>query len=222
MLFFLDTANFDEIKEAADFGFLDGVTTNPTLIAKEGKDFKETVLKICGVVKGPVNAEVVSMEAGGMIREARELITWAPNIFVKIPMTEEGMKATSRLSQEGVRVNVTLVFTPNQALLAAKAGATYVSPFIGRLDDIGEDGMKVVEDSVAIYKIYNYSTQVLAASIRHPMHVFRAAQAGAHIVTLPFSVLKQLFKHPLTDTGLKRFMDDWKKVPQKEIAQAKK
>lgn len=222
MLFFLDTANFDEIKEAADFGFLDGVTTNPTLIAKEGKDFKETVLKICSVVKGPVNAEVVSMDADGMIREARELVTWAPNIFVKIPMTEEGMKATSRLSQEGVRVNVTLVFTPNQALLAAKAGAAYVSPFVGRLDDIGEDGMKVVEDSVAIYKIYNYSTQVLAASIRHPMHLLRAAQAGAHIATLPFPVLKQLFKHPLTDTGLKQFMDDWKKVPQKEIVQAKK
>lgn len=217
MLFFLDTANFDEIKEAADYGFLDGVTTNPSLIAKEGKDFKETVLKICKVVKGPVNAEVVSTDAEGMVCEARELVKWAPNIFVKVPMTEEGMKATSRLSQEGVRLNVTLVFTPNQALLAAKAGATYVSPFVGRLDDIGEDGMKVVQDTVSIYKIYNYSTQVLAASLRHPMHVYRAAQAGAHIATLPFSVLKQLFKHPLTDIGLKRFLDDWKKVPQKEI-----
>lgn len=217
MLFFLDTANFDEIREAADFGFLDGVTTNPTLVSKEGKDFKETVLKICGVVKGPVNAEVVSTDAPGMVAEARELIKWAPNIFVKIPMTEEGMKATSRLSQEGVRVNVTLIFSPNQSLLAAKAGATYVSPFVGRLDDVGEDGMKVVEDSVNIFKIYNYNTQVLAASLRHPMHVFRAAQAGAHIATMPFPVLKQMFKHPLTDIGLKRFLDDWKKVPQKDL-----
>ncbi len=217
MLFFLDTANFDEIREAADFGFLDGVTTNPTLVSKEGKDFKETVLKICGVVKGPVNAEVVSTDAPGMVAEAREIIKWAPNIFVKIPMTEEGMKATSRLSQEGVRVNVTLIFSPNQSLLAAKAGATYVSPFVGRLDDVGEDGMKVVEESVNIFKIYNYNTQVLAASLRHPMHVFRAAQAGAHVATMPFSVLKQMFKHPLTDIGLKRFLDDWKKVPQKDL-----
>lgn len=217
MLFFLDTANFDEIREAADFGFLDGVTTNPTLVSKEGKDFKETVLKICGVVKGPVNAEVVSTDAPGMVAEARELIKWAPNIFVKIPMTEEGMKATSRLSQEGVRVNVTLVFSPNQSLLSAKAGATYVSPFVGRLDDVGEDGMKVVEESVNIFKIYNYNTQVLAASLRHPMHVFRAAQVGAHIATMPFPVLKQMFKHPLTDIGLKRFLDDWKKVPQKNL-----
>lgn len=217
MLFFLDTANFDEIKEAAEYGFLDGVTTNPTLIAKEGKDFKDTVLKICDVVKGPVNAEVVSADAPGMIAEARELVKWSPNIFVKIPMTEEGMKATSRLSQEGVRVNVTLAFTANQALLAAKAGATYVSPFIGRLDDAGEDGMKVIEDIVKIYQNYNYSTQVLAASIRHPMHVHRAAMYGAHIATMPYGVLKQLFKHPLTDIGLKRFLDDWKKVPQKDL-----
>lgn len=217
MLFFLDTANFDEIKEAAEYGFLDGVTTNPSLIAKEGKDFKETVLKICDVVKGPVNAEAVSTDAQGMIAEARELIKWSPNIFVKIPMTEEGMKATSRLSQEGIRVNVTLVFTANQALLAAKAGATYVSPFIGRLDDVGEDGMRVIEDIVTIYKNYNFTTQVLAASMRHPMHVHRAAIMGAHIATMPYPVLKQLFKHPLTDIGLKRFLDDWKKVPQKDL-----
>lgn len=220
MLFFLDTANLDEIRQAQEWGYLDGVTTNPTLIAKEEVGFKERILEICQVCKGPVNAEVVSLDSEGMLREAREIVRWAENIFIKIPMTEEGMKACWKLSSEGIRINVTLVFSPNQALLAAKAGAAFISPFVGRLDDVGEDGMKVVEDSVAIVKNYNYPAQILAASLRNPIHVFRAAACGSHIATMPFSVLKQLFKHPLTDAGLKRFLDDWKKVPKPEIIKA--
>ncbi|HEX9665793.1 MAG TPA: fructose-6-phosphate aldolase [Thermodesulfobacteriota bacterium] len=214
MKFFLDTANLDEIRDAASFGVLDGVTTNPTLVSKEGeqKGFKELVKEICEIVKGPVSAEVISTDIERMLDEARELAGIHPHVVVKMPLTEDGIRATKIVSDEGIKVNVTLIFSASQALLAAKAGATYVSPFVGRLDDISEIGMNVVKDIVDIYKNYAFNTQVLVASIRHPVHVVEAAKAGAHVATMPYRVFKQLVKHPLTDAGLERFLSDWKDV----------
>ncbi len=215
MKLFIDTANLKEIEEADAMGLLDGVTTNPTLISKEGKPFKETILSICKAVDGPVSVEVVATDAEGMIKEGAEYAKWAKNVVVKIPMTEAGMKAVKALSAKDIKTNVTLVFSANQALLAAKAGATYVSPFVGRLDDAGNDGMEVVGQIIAVYRAYGFPTQVLVASVRHPMHVVAAALMGADVATVPFDVLRKLFKHPLTDAGLERFLADWKKVPQK-------
>ncbi|MCU1308922.1 MAG: tal [Candidatus Angelobacter sp.] len=212
MKFFLDTANFEEIHEANSLGILDGITTNPTLIAKEGKPFKETIIAICNEVNGPVSCEVIATDCAGMLKQGRDYATWHKNIVVKLPTTREGVKACKTLTGEGTKTNLTLCFTPNQALIVAKAGATYVSPFIGRLDDISEDGMQVIKDIVQIYKNYGYTTQVLAASLRHPMHVVKAALAGAHVGTLPAKVLDQMFKHPLTDKGLETFLSDWKKA----------
>ncbi len=213
MKFFLDTANVDEIRQAAELGVLDGVTTNPTLAAKEKKPFKELALEICEIVKhGVVNTEVVSTDTEGMLREAREMAAWHPNIVVKVPMTRAGVRALSILSQEGVRINITLVFSPAQALIVAKAGAYFVSPFLGRVDDISSDGMALLRDIMTIYRAYNFQTQVLAASLRHPMHVVEAAKLGAHIGTMPFKVFEQLFKHPLTDRGLEGFLKDWEKA----------
>ena len=209
MKFFLDTANVEEIKKYAELGLVDGVTTNPTLVAKEGRDFYEVVKEICQIVEGPVSAEVISTDAEGMVKEARELAKLADNIVIKIPMTKDGMKAVKILSAEGIKTNVTLVFSPLQALLAAKAGATYVSPFVGRLDDIGHVGMKLVEDVVKIYRNYDIKTEVIVASIRHPWHVLEAAKIGADIATMPPAVMDKLFNHPLTDIGLERFLKDW-------------
>lgn len=217
MKFFIDTANLEEIKQALALGICDGVTTNPTLVSKEGRDFKEQILEICKIVSGPISAEVVSLNLDGMLKEARIISSWAKNLVIKIPMTEEGIKAVKILEKEGIKTNATLVFSVNQALLVTKAGATYVSPFIGRLDDIGEEGMDLVSDILTIYRNYNFSTQVIVASVRHPIHVAQAAKLGAHIATIPFSVIKQMFKHPLTDIGIKRFLEDWAKLPEKDI-----
>jgi transaldolase len=210
MKFFLDTANVSEIYEAARLGILDGVTTNPSLVAREGRSFKELLQEICKIVDGPVSAEVVSTEADAMVKEGRELAKLHPNIVVKCPLIPEGIQATKKLSSEGIRVNVTLCFSPTQAILAAKAGAWCVSPFIGRLDDISSNGMELIRQIVTIYKNYDYQTLVLVASVRHPQHVVEAALAGGDICTMPFSVFQALFKHPLTDVGLKKFLDDWK------------
>jgi transaldolase len=209
MKIFLDTASVKEIHEAASFGLVDGVTTNPSLVAKEGRTFKDILLEICNIVDGPISAEVVSVEADAMIKEGRELAKIHKNIVVKCPLIPEGLKATKKLAAEGIRVNVTLCFSPTQALLAAKAGAWCVSPFIGRLDDISSDGMALIRQIIAIYKNYDFKTQVLVASVRHPQHVVEAALAGGHISTMPFSVFQALFKHPLTDLGLKKFLADW-------------
>lgn len=214
MKFFLDTANVDEIREAASLGVVAGVTTNPSLIAREGRDFHQTVLEICEIVDGPISAEAVSLDAEGMIREGRELAGWHKNIVVKLPITWAGLKAASVLSREGVKTNLTLCFSANQALLAARAGAAYVSPFVGRLDDISEDGLGLVADVVELYNLHGIKTEVIAASIRHPLHVREAARVGAHIATVPFKVLQQLVKHPLTDAGIERFLADWAKVPR--------
>jgi len=216
MKIFIDTANLEQIKEVNSWGILDGVTTNPTLVAREGCDFKSRIEEISKIVDGPISAEAVSMDAEGMIKEARELSKIHKNIVVKIPMTGEGLKAVKVLSKEGVKTNVTLVFSPNQALMAAKAGATYVSPFVGRLDDISHNGMELVRDIVAIYKMHGYKTQVIAASIRHPVHVTEAALAGAHVATIPFDILKKMLKHNLTDEGIQKFLKDWEKVPKKK------
>ena len=210
MKIFLDTANIDEIKEGESWGIVDGVTTNPSLIAKEKRDFKQVVKEICDIVDGPISAEVISEDSEGMISEARELVKIHKNIVIKIPMTVEGLKAVSILSKERIKTNVTLIFSPNQALLAAKAGATYVSPFLGRLDDVGSQGMDLVRTIVDIFFNYDYDTEVIAASIRHPLHVVDAALAGAHIATIPMKVLQQMVKHPLTDKGIESFMNDWK------------
>jgi transaldolase len=212
MKFFIDTANLDEIREANEMGLIDGVTTNPSLVAKEGDvDFNEHIAKICELVKGDVSAEVTSLDTEGMLREGRELAKIAPNVVIKCPLTLDGLKATRTFRDEGTKVNVTLCFSAAQALLAAKAGATYISPFIGRLDDIGQDGMQLIRDIVQIYDNYGYATEVLAASIRHPMHIVDAALAGADVSTIPFKVIQQLVKHPLTDKGLESFLSDWKK-----------
>ncbi len=213
MKFFLDTANLDEIRQAAALGVLDGITSNPTLVAKEKRPFREHILEICEIVKpGVVNAEVVSTDTEGMLREAHELASWHPNIVVKVPMTPAGIKALNVLAREGVRVNVTLVFSPAQALIAAKAGAYFVSPFLGRLDDVAQSGLGLLREIVEIYRAYNFQTQILAASLRHPLHVVEAAKMGAHIGTMPFKVFEQLFKHPLTDRGLEGFLKDWEKA----------
>lgn len=214
MKLFLDTANLAEIKKIAAMGLLDGVTTNPTLVAKEKGAFKDILRGICEVVPGPVNAEVVATDSEGMIKEGRDLARVHPNIIVKIPMTREGLVAVRKLAGEKIRTNVTLIFSPTQALLAAKAGASYVSPFLGRLDDIGHIGMDLVRQIVEIFDNYEFETEVLAASLRHPVHVIEAALAGADISTLPAKVFDQLFDHPLTDIGLRRFLEDWEKVKQ--------
>lgn len=212
MKFFLDTANLDEIREAADIGLIDGVTTNPSLIAKEaGVDFEKHIAAICEITKGPVSAEVTSIDFAGMISEGQKYARIAPNVVVKCPLTIEGLKATRKLSDEGIRVNVTLCFSAAQAILAAKAGAAYISPFIGRLDDIGQNGLELISDIVEIYGNYNWQTEVLAASIRHPIHVIECARLGADVATMPFKVIEQLSKHPLTDKGLESFLSDWKK-----------
>jgi len=212
MKFFIDTANIDEIKEANSMGMVDGVTTNPSLIAKEGRDFEEIIKEICEIVDGPISAEVISIDAEGMVKEARELSKIHDNIVVKIPMLVDGLKATRKLTEEGIKTNVTLVFSPLQALMAAKAGATYVSPFIGRLDDISQEGLLLVEQIVEIYSNYAFDTEIIVASIRNPLHVLESALMGADIATIPFSVLSKLAAHPLTDKGLKAFLDDWKKA----------
>ena len=213
MKFFLDTANVDEIRQAVELGVLDGVTTNPTLAAKEKKSFRELILEICALLpNGVVNAEVVSTDTAGMLREAHEIAAWHPNIVVKIPMTRDGVRALSVLHREGIRVNITLVFSPSQALIVAKAGAYFVSPFLGRLDDISQDGLGLLREILEIYRQYNFSTEVLAASLRHPLHVVEAAKMGAHIGTMPFKVFEQLFRHPLTDKGLELFLKDWEKA----------
>ncbi|OPX22736.1 MAG: fructose-6-phosphate aldolase [Planctomycetales bacterium 4484_113] len=212
MQIFLDTANVDEIHQGVAMGLVDGVTTNPTLVAREKRKFRECIEEICSLVDGPVSAEVTATDTEGMIREAREISSWAENIVVKIPMVPEGLVAVRRLTEEGIRTNVTLVFSANQALLAAKAGAYFCSPFIGRIDDIGEDGMEVLSEIVSVYDTYGFETQVLAASMRHPHHVREAALIGADIATVPFKVFAQLARHPLTDVGIKRFLEDWEKV----------
>jgi transaldolase len=215
MRIFIDTANMEHIREVSSWGILDGVTTNPTLVAKEGRGFEGIIKEICSIVDGDISAEAISMDADGMVEEARELSKMHKNIVVKIPMTVEGLKAVKVLSGEGIRTNVTLVFSPNQALLAAKAGATYVSPFIGRLDDINHTGMDLVRDIVEIFHVHGYPTQVIAASIRHPLHVTEAALAGAHVATIPYDVLKKMIRHNLTDAGIEQFLKDWEKVPKK-------
>ena len=213
MKFFIDTANLDEIKKAESLGVIDGVTTNPSLVAKEGDiDFKTRIKEICEIVDGPVSAEVIGLKTEEMVAEARELAKIASNVVVKIPMTMEGLKAVKILSSEGIKTNVTLVFSANQALLAAKAGATFASPFIGRLDDRGHNGMELINEIVTIYDNYNLDTEIISASIRHPMHVKEAALAGADIATIPFNVIETLSKHPLTDIGIERFLADWNKT----------
>ena len=212
MKFFLDTANLDEIRDAASTGILDGITTNPTLISKEGNSFEDQLLKICSLVNGPVSAETVSPDAAGMIEEGRHLAKLHRNIVVKCPMTKEGLKATKLLSEEHIRVNVTLVFSAPQAIMAAKAGAYFVSPFVGRLDDAGQNGMDLISDIVTIFNIYEFKTQVLVASIRNPIHIVQAALMGADICTMPAKIFDQLFNHPLTDKGVEQFLKDWEKV----------
>jgi len=217
MKFFIDSANIDEIREAASLGILDGVTTNPSLVAKEGKNFRQLLDEILSIVDGPVSAEVVSTDREGILTEARELAAIHRNIVVKVPLIREGLKAVRQLTDEGIRTNVTLCFSPTQALLAAKAGATYISPFVGRLDDISIDGMELIEQIVTIYGNYEFGTQVLVASIRHPLHVLQAALMGADVATIPFKIIDQMFAHPLTDSGLQRFLDDWKKNESKLV-----
>jgi transaldolase len=216
MKFYLDTASVKEIQEAASLGLLDGVTTNPSLVAKEGRVFREVLVETCNIVDGPISAEVVSIEADAMVKEGRELAKIHKNIVVKVPLIAEGLKATKRLAAEGIRVNVTLCFSPTQALLAAKAGAWCVSPFIGRLDDISSNGMELIRQIITIYRNYDYKTYVLVASVRHPQHVVEAALAGGHICTMPFAIFQQMVKHPLTDVGLKKFLADWESQNKKK------
>lgn len=212
MKFFIDTANLDEIREAESMGMADGVTTNPSLIAKEGGDFTTIIRQICDIVDGPISAEVIATDHEGMVKEARELAAIHDNIVVKIPMLVDGLKAVRQLTAEGIKTNVTLVFSPLQALMAAKAGATFVSPFVGRLDDLSQEGVLLVEQIVEIYSNYAFDTEIIVASVRNPLHVLESAMVGADIATLPLSVLKKLAAHPMTDKGLKAFLDDWKKV----------
>ncbi len=214
MKFFIDTADVNEIREAESLGILDGVTTNPTLISKTGRAFKETIEEICTIVKGPVSAEVVSTDAEGIIKEGRELAKIADNIVVKIPLIKDGLKAVKALTSEGIKVNVTLCFSSNQALLAAKAGGTYISPFVGRLDDKGHTGMDIIDEIRTIYDNYDFDTEIIVASIRNPLHVRDSALMGADIVTVPFDVFNKIVQHPLTDEGLKKFLEDWEKVPK--------
>ncbi|QAA33341.1 MULTISPECIES: fructose-6-phosphate aldolase [Clostridium] len=212
MKLFIDTANVDEIKEANEMGVICGVTTNPSLIAKEGRDFNEVIKEITSIVDGPISGEVISLEKDGMVKEGREIAKIHPNMIVKIPMTAEGLKATKVLSSEGIKTNVTLIFTPGQALLAARAGATYVSPFLGRLDDITTNPMELIESITTIFNVHNIKTEIIAASIRNPTHIIDSAKAGAHIATVPFNVIAQMVKHPLTDSGIEKFMKDWKAI----------
>ena len=211
MKIFIDTANVEEIKRISKWGILDGATTNPSLIAKEGRELKEVVEEICSIVDGPISAEVISLNCDDMVKEARDLAKIHKNIVIKIPMCEEGVKAVNILSKEGIRTNVTLIFSPQQALIAAKAGASFVSPFVGRLDDIGMDGVSSIKDIAEIFKIYDIKTEIIAASIRHPMHVLEVAKAGSHIATVPYKVLMQMIKHPLTDIGIEKFLEDYNK-----------
>ena len=215
MKFFIDTANINEIKEAAALGILDGVTTNPSLVSKEGKDFRKLLDEILAIVDGPVSAEVISTDYNGIMKEAVEYSKIHKNIVVKVPLIKEGLKAVKSLSDEGIKTNVTLCFSPSQALLAAKAGATYISPFVGRLDDISTSGMELISQIVQIYRNYDYQTQVLVASIRHPLHLVEAAMIGADVCTMPFNVIEKLFSHPLTDLGLEKFLKDWNKLNKK-------
>jgi transaldolase len=216
MKFFLDTANLKEIREAASYGYADGVTTNPSLIAKEGEvDFKQHIAAICEIVQGPVSAEVTSQDIEGMLREGREYAKIAPNVVIKCPLTRDGLKATRKLADEGTRVNVTLCFSAAQAILAAKAGASFISPFLGRLDDIGQNGLVLLQEIIEIYQNYSWKTEVLAASLRHPLHVIEAARMGADIATMPYKVIDQLFNHPLTDKGQAQFLADWAKSGRK-------
>jgi transaldolase len=215
MKIFIDTANLDQIAEVDSWGILDGVTTNPTLVAKENADFKVLLRKICEIVGGPVSAEAMSTKADDIVKEGKELAKIHPSIVVKVPMTEEGLRATRALAKDGIKVNMTLVFSANQALLAAKAGAAYVSPFVGRLDDMGQDGMDLVAEILDILDNYDFETEVIVASVRHPIHVTQAARMGAHIATIPYDVLKKMFKHPLTDSGIERFQKDWEKVAKR-------
>lgn len=221
MELFLDTASVEEVREAARWGVISGVTTNPTLVAREGRDFHTVLEEICSLVEGPVSAEVISTDLEGMIREAWQLFGIGPNVVIKIPVTPTGLQATTRLADEGIRVNVTLVFSALQALLAARAGAAFVSPFIGRIDDTGQDGVEVLDDITEIFRNYDLETQVIAASIRHPRHVLDAARLGADIATVPFAVLGQMFRHPLTEQGIARFLEDWNQVEQDQAKQVK-
>lgn len=215
MKIFIDTANIEHIKEVASWGIFDGVTTNPSLIAKEGRNFREVIEEISKIVSGPVSAEVLSTDSKGMVKEAKELVQLGENVVIKIPMTKEGLKACNELRCENIKTNVTLIFSANQALLAAKAGASYVSPFVGRLDDICNDGISLVSDIVEIFKTYDIKTEVISASVRHPMHVIKSADAGADIATIPYEVLMKMLKHPLTDMGIDRFLKDWEEVKEK-------
>lgn len=215
MKFFIDTANIQEIKEGLALGMVDGVTTNPSLVAREKKDFNRVIQEILAVVDGPVSLEVVSLDANGMLREGKKLAKLGSQVVIKVPMTTEGLKATRIFASEGIRVNQTLIFSPVQALMAAKAGAAYVSPFVGRLDDVAHDGMEIVDQILTIYHNYGFDTEVIVASVRHPRHVLEAALMGADIATIPFKVIAQLAKHPLTDNGIEAFLNDWKKVPKK-------
>jgi transaldolase len=215
MKLFLDTANIEQIKEANDLGVIDGVTTNPTLIAKEGRDFTEVVQEICEIVDGPISAEAVSMDAEGIVREAEELVKIHDNVNIKIPMMAEGLKATKICASKEIDVNMTLIFSPNQALLAAKAGAKFISPFVGRLDDISSIGIETIPTMVQIIDTYGFDAEIIVASVRNPLHVVDAALAGAHIATVPYNVLMQMVKHPLTDIGIQRFLDDYEKIPKK-------
>lgn len=214
MKFFIDTADVKEIREAHELGLVDGVTTNPSLIAKSGRKFKDVIKEITAIVDGPISAEVIALDAKGMVKEAKELVKIHKNIVIKVPMTPEGLKATKELTSLKIRTNVTLIFTPMQALLAAKAGATYVSPFVGRLDDISQDGMGIIEEIRTIFDNYGYTSEIIVASIRNPIHVLNSALIGADICTIPYSVMLQLSKHPLTDAGIKKFLEDWEKVPK--------
>ena len=216
MQLWLDTADAEEIRAASQFGVVSGVTTNPSLWAKaaSGTDYRDVVLEICSIIDGPVSAECLAQDVKGLVEEARTIASWHPNVVVKIPLDENGLEAIYRVAKEGIKVNTTLIFQPNQAMLAAQAGATYVSPFVGRLDDIGQDGIAVVGDIVEIFDRYHFPTQVLAASLRHPLHVVQAAQAGAHIATMPYSVFRSMFKHPLTDVGMQKFLEDARRAAE--------
>ena len=216
MQLFIDSASTEEIRKAAETGNCDGVTTNPTLAAKAGKDYNDVLKEICSIIKGPVSAETVSLDAEGMVKEGVAFSKIAKNIVVKVPMTVEGMKACQRLTKKKIKVNVTLCFSANQALLAAKSGAYFVSPFVGRMDDIGQTGMWLIQDIKTIYKNYDFKTKILVASVRHPIHVLDSARIGADIATMPYSVFEQLFKHSLTDVGIKKFLEDWEKVPKRK------
>lgn len=220
MQFFLDTGSLEEIRTAQKWGILDGVTTNPSLVSKEGMDHRALIREIASITSGPISVETTTEDGDEMVKQGREYATWTPNVFVKVPSTPEGIRAASIMHREGIRINVTLVFSVNQALLAAKVGASFVSPFLGRLDDIDHEGMALVRDIIQVYRNYNFSTKVLAASLRHPLHVSDAAKAGADIATMPFKVMEQLFKHPLTDVGQQRFLADWRKL-QTELERKK-